>query len=194
MVRPAPKSVPPLAALREGLAARLEGLRAEIAETKDRLELVTQGSLPKAEYVSRVHAWVDAQAKRFEAGLEYQVSALRTPDAREGPSFGLLPVRGAGAASPELVAVADGASLLCWLAGSALKDRLAKMIEASPYAEGPPLAERDRLRRELGAELDRLELAEETLICEAEQVGLSLPRRPDCRPEIVLSLEGWPKA
>lgn len=193
MARPATKPAASpseaLAALRDDLAAQLAELREQISEARGRLELCSEGALPKADYLQRLHAWIDGRAAEFERGLEFQTSALRTPDAREGPHFGLLPVRGAGAASFEVVAAADASGLICWHAGSALKDRLAKVIEAAPYQEGPPLAERARLRREVDAELNGLELAEEKLICEAEEVGLDLPRRPDVRPEIVLSLE-----
>jgi hypothetical protein len=72
--------------------------------------------------------------------------------------------------------------------GDQIKQKLGALIAASPYIEGPPLAARSKLRREVQAMLDGLELDEERLIVDAQSAGFEIVRRPDCRPEIVLSL------
>lgn len=61
------------------------------------------------------------------------------------------------------------------------------MIAASDYPEGLPTAERPAALARVAAELDRLELHEEALICRADAAGMAIPRRDDVRPEIVLA-------
>jgi hypothetical protein len=176
-----------MAELRNGIEGRLEQIRARIAELQARLELVNEGAVPTGEYIARVNEWVDGKAAEFAQSVGYSLSALRLPEGRGvDVGIGRLGVRGGGAG--EDIAVADAAPLLCFLFGDVLKERLGDVIAKSPYQEGPPLAQRAELRRELQAELDRLEIDEETLIVEGEQVGLALPRRVDCRPEIILAL------
>jgi hypothetical protein len=79
--------------------------------------------------------------------------------------------------------------LLCWIFKDTLATRLREAIETSNYAAGPPAAERPALLESIEARLFDLELQEETLIVESEDRGQDLPRRPDARPEIILS---WP--
>jgi len=180
-----------LAAMREGIGGQLESLRAEIAELRDQLESVDDGAVPKAEYTARVAAWVDDQAQQFAQGAEFAISALRLPRAQPREvTVAQIPVRGGG--SDEIIAAADAGPLLCFLFADTLKERLGQLIEQSAYIQGPPSGERDRMRAEIEEELDRLESEEEALIVEGEAVGLTLHRRPDARPSIILALEPTP--
>jgi hypothetical protein len=171
-------------ALRSGIESELSGLRERIAETNERLATLEDAPVPKSEYQQRVSQWIDHQAASFRP--EYAVSPLRDVRPRfDEVSIAELPVRSSG--GPE-VAVADAGPLLAWLFGAELKAKLGEVIEAADLETGPPTADRPKLRRDLEAELRRLELAEEVLICDAEQAGFVIPRRPDADPEIILSL------
>lgn len=185
---PTPSASSVLASMRDGIESRLAEIRTEITEAQDRLADVDDSGVPKAEYTARLNAWVDDMAQTFEREAEYGVSALRLPQPRPRDVHTLaVPVRGGG--SYESIAVADAGPMLAFLFGDTLKAKLAEVIQASGYVEGPPTADRPAMRRSLLAELDRLELAEERLIAEAQDIGLDLPRRRDARPEIVLSLD-----
>jgi len=178
-----------LAAMREGIASELDRLRGEIASRQDELESVDEGAVPKVEYAARVAAWVDDLAGQFQRSAEYQVSALRLPNPRPRDVELLrVPVRGAVGQSPEAVAEVDVGPLLAFLLGDAIKTKLAAVIEASAYIQGPPSGERDRMRAEIEEELTRLEIQEERLVCQAEELGVHIARRAGVRPEIVLSL------
>lgn len=192
--KPAPKPrftnpAAAIVALRVDIEGEITALREQIANRQSQLAAVVAGNATKAEYLARIHGWVDDQAAEFVRSIEYSLSPLRLPNPRpRDVQFGKLPVHGAGALSPEVVAAADGAGLMCWLAGDAIKTRLEAVIEASNYVEGPAIAAREGLRRDLQVELDALELTEERLLSQAEDVGLALARRPGARPEIILSL------
>jgi hypothetical protein len=165
-------------------------LREKITDTQARLEAATAADVPRDEFIARVNSWIDAQQREFDERAVYQVSALRL--ARPEPqNVAILQgtVRGAGSASLDVVAFADMGPLIAGLFGAELKARLAALIDATDYPEGPPTADRAHLQLTLRNELDALELREETLIVEAEAAGLTIHRRPDCRPEIVLSLK-----
>lgn len=177
-----------LAGIRGDLEARVNALRDQIAETQARLEHASEGYLPRDEYAGRVSAWLDSQAEAFAQRAEYQVSSLRVPGPPQAVEFGALPVRG-GQVVGGAIAEANIAPLLAWLLGDVLKAKLKALIEATPYKQGPPSSDRARLRSELQTQLDSLELREEALVMEAESIGLTLAPRPDCRPDIVLSLE-----
>lgn len=175
-----------LADLKAELEDRIEELRNRIAGTQAELEAVVEGSVPKAEYLARVNDWVDAKAAHFGTEVQYSLSGLRLPGRPEPVTFGRVPVTGSLTAG--MVAEADVAAPICWLLNAEIKKKLAEAINASGYTEGPPLADRPKLRKELQSAIDELELAEERLIVEAESAGLTIARRHDCRPEIVLSL------
>jgi hypothetical protein len=69
-------------------------------------------------------------------------------------------------------------------------DRLAALlgkIADDEIPEGLPRAERAQRLKELAADLDRLELAEEALICASETTGAPILRRVDARPEVVFA-------
>jgi hypothetical protein len=173
-------------ALRAGIESELSELRERIAETNERLATLEDAPVPKSEYQQRVSQWVDEKAASFRP--EYAVSPLRDVRPRfDEVELGLLPVRGSN--TGESVASADAGPLLCWLLGDTIKAKLAETIANADLAEGPPSADRLRLRAELQAELRRLELAEEVLICDAEQAGFVIPRRPDADPAVILALE-----
>ena len=83
--------------------------------------------------------------------------------------------------------VVDVAPLLAGMLGhKAFAAALCKFAEQSPDA--PPAAERVSRMAAIGNELDVLEAAEEAFIVRSENAGLSIPRRGDARPEIVLAL------
>lgn len=187
-----PTPTPTATTTREPQSADLKGqverIREQISEAKAQLELVDEGGLPRGEFFSNVERWVDDMARKFEADAGYRLSALRLPVPRAADvALGELVVR--GGQTPAAVAIADSAPLLCWLLPDLLKQRAKEMIQGIDYVEGPPSADRPRLRRELQHRLDSLEMAEERTICEAEASGVVIPRRVDIRPSIVLSLD-----
>lgn len=80
----------------------------------------------------------------------------------------------------------DLGPILCGLLGDEIKQKMADKIAALDYEAGPPLSERQKLLAQNADQLLQLEIAEEELICEAEQRGWLIERRPDVRPEIFL--------
>jgi hypothetical protein len=182
------KSTETMHQLRAGIESELADLRERIAETNERLATLEDAPVPKSEYQQRVSQWIDRQAANFRP--EYAVSPLRDVRPRfDEVSIAELPVRSSG--GPE-VAVADAGAVLCWLLGDEIKRRLGEVIESADLETGPPTADRPKLRRDLEAELRRLELAEEALICDADAAGFNILRRPDADAAVILSLEVSP--
>lgn len=173
-------------ALRSGIESELSDLRGRIADAQDRLAELDEAPVPRSEYLERIGGWIDGKARTFAESAEYQVSALRGPAPRfDDVLLGSMPVRGSG--GPD-VAVADAAPLLCWLMGDEIKAKLAETINAAGFEAGPPSADRPKLRRDLEAELRKLELAEERMIEEASEAGIDIPRRHDADPAVILAL------
>jgi hypothetical protein len=189
--RQAKQAAPTASDRRADTEARLAELRAEIERQREAMERADHGLLPPAEFAEAIGQWVDAQARQFEDGEIWQgLNALAVPRPRyDRVSLLRPPVRGAGAANPAVVAQADATGLLAWLLKDTIKARAAEFIHQRHYQAGPPASERADLRREAQAELDKLERQEEAIIEQAEAAGMTLPRRVDARPEIVLSLE-----
>ena len=173
--------------MRGAIESEITDLRERISATQGEIEALREAPVPKVEYVQRVSDWIDTQAAAFAVNAEFSVSPLREPFPRaDHVGFGQLRVRGSD--HGDSVAEADAAGLLCWLMGDAIKAKLSEAIAAAELPEGAPAADRPRLRRDLAAQLDRMEINEERLVVEAQAAGIEVQRRSDVRPEIVLSL------
>lgn len=88
--------------------------------------------------------------------------------------------------------VASIARVLIPLFGETLRRQLHDLAQKESLAieSGPPLAERPELTKKLEQQRLELEIAEEALICSAEELGMDgFYRRHDCNPEVVLMME-----
>lgn len=88
----------------------------------------------------------------------------------------------------------DLGPVLCDLFGDTIKAAVAKKIEALDYTAGPPMEERPKLLETNAMQIREFEIAEESLICEGEKIGITVPRRPDVDPAVFLETHlDWPK-
>jgi hypothetical protein len=88
--------------------------------------------------------------------------------------------------------VVDVSHVVCSLFPVEIKAKLAELIKlkSADIDSGPSLAERPALIKAAQDRLYQLEVEEESLIYDAESIGLTgFYRRPDCNPEIVLMME-----
>jgi len=83
---------------------------------------------------------------------------------------------------PDALAV----TLVGVLGAAPVADALLRQIGTVP--KGLDAAARTARLAEIGAELDRLEIAEERLVEASEAAGAPIQRRDDCRPEVVLGV------
>jgi hypothetical protein len=168
--------------------AELARLRAALVGMTEQLQALDVQLLPREEWQARVSDWLARQAARFEDIALFHLRAGRSPIPGPASTLDLFSQMVGPAPGGRNFAEVDLNQMLIWLHGPALKARLAELIAAEPYDEGPPLADRPALKERLEAEIRETEIREELLIRAAEAQGVpDLQRRPDARPDIVLA-------
>ncbi len=165
---------------------KVAGLRKQITGLNEQLHALIEHGVSKDEFIRRVCNWVDVQAGSFNP--MYGISALRSPKASGGVSVFQSSVQGSHHDTPLVVAETDLGPMLCFLFADVIKKRLADTIRESSYEEGISTEERPDLIALVKEELECLEIEEERLILEAASFNITIPRRDDSRPEIILSL------
>lgn len=153
----------------------IEKIRQQIEDLKQQREIIINHRLPKPEALARLIEFVDSEASSFNAWSEFGNSAA-TPAAIPSDITGFEIARG------------DTAPLLCWLLGDTIKQRLTELINRSDYIEGLPSDKRDDAAAKLNRQILDLERAEESIILDAEEAGLTIPRREDLNPAVVLEV------
>jgi hypothetical protein len=167
----------------------LAATRQTIAELTATLDSFDDAPLPKSEWKARALGWVDTIAERFEADAFHGINVLRSAAPVPGGKTQLLAdvvtSPQSGTARP---VGADLAPALGWLLRDQLKDKLAEVIDARDYDEGPPRAERPQRKAELERQLLAAEIKEEMTLRKLETAtGAQQIRRATARPELVLA-------
>jgi hypothetical protein len=167
----------------------LAATRQTIAELAATLDSFDDAPLPKSEWKARALSWVDTIAERFEADAFHGINALRAAAPVPGGKTQLLADVVTSSISGTAHPVgADLAPALGWLLCDQLKTKLAEVIDARDYDEGPPLAERPQRKAELERQLHASEIKEEQTLRKLETAtGTQHVRRADARPELVLA-------
>lgn len=178
---------------RQGIEAEVSRIRTVLEEAQEEREWLQSAMLPPDEAKQRLEAYVDEQAATLDCSavasavfadrsLAQELQRLFT-FTRQAVAVPLHDNASTVEVSVEL------APMLCRLAPDLVKAMLTSQLEALDYTAGPPAAERPAMIEELDQRIDQLERAEEELITESELAGFDIPRREDCRPEVVLGLE-----
>lgn len=146
----------------------VEQLRARVAILQDERYRLTNMAVPKQVALQRLAIWLDQMAQPITG---FNVSSFAERDDFRAPD-----VHG-----PRFIAAA-----IALAAKPALTERLEAYYSKQTVVSE---AERDQARAKLDAELLDLELAEESLIREAEAAGLTILRRADADPRAVLAAQ-----
>lgn len=149
---------------------KIEGLREEIRSRQAERAALLEQPQSRAQVASKVAAlvaeWGAAARKQNGLHLRLMASGQHPPLVPQEPGVTLAQ------------------TLVLLLGEEKIKEALLLGIEDVP--DGVPADERALRVSSIEARLDELELAEETLIEQAEEAGEHPVRRGDARPEIVL--------
>lgn len=169
----------------------VEKLRAEIERTHDEIAWLNDAPITPAELKSRATEGCQAMAARFEA--QRHLGVLANPGGGPRDVADMFTASSSVAFVGELdvkpVNIDGIGPMLAWAMGGSLVQRLHAEIDRLEYRPGPPMAERPARLAALRAELRTLEVREEALICEAEESGVIIPRRPDADPAVILGYD-----
>lgn len=158
--------------------------REQIAALQVERAAIQHQTRSRAEVKATLDAWLSAAEQKGHEGLR-----LACEQAAAGMAFTPCHVHGNAAvfASPGAAPVSlDLAPLLLALMGkTAVSNALAVYVDHLPEGLAPK-ARSSRLAA-IERELQKLEVAEEAAIVEAEQQGKIIMRRVDARPEIILA-------
>ncbi|MFE8034571.1 hypothetical protein [Thiohalocapsa marina] len=158
-------------------ARSLEAIRKRLEAARAELDALADLPLSAADARERIAEWVDAQAAQF--------APERTAAMFQSPRMDSLPLRISAYRENDVLSRVDTAPLLCWLAGDAIK---AKLADALPeVADVPALADRPGIAERLREEIRALEIAEEIAVRRAEAAGESVTRRAEADPALVLA-------
>lgn len=175
--------------------AEVERLRAEIETVTDELAWAENSALPKAEAKRRATEAFASQKGQFR--LPVWQFAEPSPDGgtlREMMvAHGVLQIiRASPAQGGDEGSMLGGTvsvnltELMLGLFGDELLAKVVKQIDGLDYTAGPPSKDRPAMAKKLKGTLRELGMREESLICEAEERGIFIPRRADADPAIVL--------
>jgi hypothetical protein len=150
--------------------ARIETIRGKIDATKARRREIEFAPLPRVESVSLIRETIAKSAAEWRA--DFSLSAVRA-----------YPPAPLGALRLDDVPLAA-------VAPDALEKTLVAALDAAPrdYPDGLPARERPAALAAIDAEILALEIDEEQVICDAEQIGQVIDRRPDADPRAILAV------
>ena len=172
------------------LETDLSRLREQIARIRHELSALDDDALPPAEWRERLLAWVDREAAAFDERARFELTSARVLYNGHQTEVTALDLTVRPGIGDDLARV-SGAGILCWLMRDTLVAKIDAIVAETDYEFGLPLSERPARRRKLQEQLDRIEAEEEFLIRALETAGREIDRRPDARPELVLS---WPES
>ncbi len=188
----------PKASLLDRITAAFSGATDELADIRRQIEVLREqrgrvvgAPLSAEETRQRIHGLLDAERQDFDRRLAYGLSAAARPGARIA-DVDLFSIRCRGERDPDAGSVvqrADLAGLFAWLMGDELKSRLDPVIDRLADG-GITEAERADRLKEIDNKARMLEVREEQVISEAESAGMTIARREDADPRVVLEVEG----
>ncbi|NEI57464.1 hypothetical protein GR200_20710 [Rhizobium leguminosarum] len=177
-------------AARADLQVEVEGLRNELSSLFQERTRLLKAPLTTTETADNIKRALDAL--EVKAGERLRAGQFRANDpAKDPPDIDAVFKVGNGVAGPGggFVNIINHelAGALCVLGLRSLMEPalLAKAVADSP-GEGISASERAAKLRKIDADIEAVELAEEALIRECEEAGITVFRRSDARPEIYL--------
>jgi hypothetical protein len=172
----------------ESIQKQLAKKRGEILDITDELTWLAEAPLVREEVKRRVESAIDALAAEFDGNP----SVLANPESKVCDLMQMLtlPVgvyqkgdSGFGSGAIKL------GPLLAWLFGDTIRQRLHAAIDQLDYRPGPAMIERPERIKALQEKLRGLEVDEEDLIVAAEALGVSIARRADVDPAVILAFD-----
>lgn len=162
--------------------AELDGIRSKIRDLVDELDVLQAAPVAAEEAIERLDVKIRGEALRFEHGRASLGAMVHERYDLEAV-FGSSLVPGGGGGVPCLTIGA-----LCWLAPDLVRERLRTELRRQWDGNPPglPAKERRAHAAEIKRRIRELERQEETLIVEAESIGLPLDRRGDVSAEVFL--------
>ena len=155
-----------------GLKSDIESLRAQIAARRSDLAAIEAMAVPPEAAKASKEAWLDSLIER---GM-FPVSCFSTGRASSWP---IIHQDNAARLLPALMAAAMREQLSAYLDAAIEDDYEGRLFGTE--------AEREQRLAETHADIRLLEVAEERLIRAAEAAGLSILRRDEANPEIVIA-------
>lgn len=164
-------------------------LRLDIDRCREEIEWLDSAPIPPDELKARVAEQCQTFAGRFDGSRH--LAALAYPNGGRQELQSMLTGSARVHVGGQAVVSVDTelGPLLAWLMGDAMVARLHAAIDGADYRPGPPMAERPARIAALKDEMLKLEQREEAIICQAEELGISIPRRPDADPVAVLAYD-----
>lgn len=166
----------------------VSAIRVEIDSVAAEIEWVQDSMLPPDE----IKAGVTASCKALAQAHDFPLARLANPEAGMRDLVEMLTVQGAtqvfGEGRHISVSVPLGGVLMALLGDEVVK-KLHKRIDELSYTPGPPSRERPEALKKLRAALRDLEVREEAMICQAEEIGLLIPRRAEADPAVILGYD-----
>jgi len=168
----------------------VSAIRVEIDSVLAEIEWVQDSMLPPDE----IKAGVSASCKALSQAHDLSLSRLANPGAGMLELAEMLTVQattrefGSGEGRHISPSVALG-GILAALLGDDLVKKLHKKVDDLDYVPGPPSRDRPEALKKLRATLRDLEVREEVMICQAEEIGMIIPRRSDADPAVILGYD-----
>lgn len=157
-------------------------LRQQITERQDERARLAAQPHDRATVAAVVKRTVLHWHDEGKAHVDRQLSTIAA-----GSAHALLTIHGLVAPStapvPQPFALNLGPLFVALLGSDAVEAALLRFVDEIPG--GMPVHERNARLAEIDAELDRLELDEETTIVRAGREGESIQRRRDARPDVI---------
>jgi hypothetical protein len=166
--------------------AKVNKARERIQEIDSELAVLETAPIPLEDIAARIDAWLEKH--QADEGMLYHLTAgFIDPDG--GGISKVAAWNFGGESDPPFNFLGELMRIQAAIQPEAIKAGLMKLIEQrlEGHEPGPPLADRPALRSKLEAEREKLELTEEKEIEKLEADGWLVHRRPDARPEIILS-------
>lgn len=173
------------------VAALVGAIREELQAITEERDWITNAPLPAAEAVEQVLRHIDELDLRSRA--KETLGRLIYPGGQSAlDDFFELHATVDGRADSGVVfgnATIAASSMLIAFDRAAVETFVRDHINGLSYEPGPPAAERAALLADLERQAYKLEVDEEDTIRAAESLNVSIPRRRDCRADIVFDLE-----
>jgi hypothetical protein len=164
-------------------------LRHEIDRCREEIEWMASAPIPPDELKARVAEQCQTLAARFDGSRH--LAALAYPNGGVNELREMLTGSTRVNVGGQVIVPVDTefGPLLAWLMGDVMVSRLHAEIDGMDYRPGPPMEERPARIVALKDEMLKLEQREEAIICQAEGMGVFIPRRPDADPAVVLAYD-----
>ena len=158
--------------MKNQMLTKVQKIRSQINELDDERFWLENSVLPPDELFQRISGIIDDMGGKFSTNWNGFDSTSLTASGRI--------LTGLDATATDLGPV------LCALLGPEIKSNLKAKIHDSNYEAGPPQKDRPSLLSDIDKRISTLEQQEEKIICEAESVGQTIPRRDDISPSVIL--------